>query len=459
MFKKGFEKIAYLPKRPYKALAVEKLDPNKTEEAWTAKIDGAHTIVEMKKGERPRLFSHRISKRTGLPIEYTQKLPHIKKKSPLTAVLRAETFAVDKKGIVAHPDTVTAMLNRTLPRSKQLQKQLGLTTRTALIDVDRIDGKDASKMPFSEKRKYLEAAAKANPNFTVPAIAYTPEEKSTMLEEIKSGKHPETKEGVIVHDLVREGAPFYKGKLTDAHDVFVRRIFVEESPTGRKPMAGGIEYAWESKGEPIGRVGTGFDHATKEDMLKNPESYLGRVAMIKSPALSKNRVLMKPSFIGWHIDKNIDRPRMAKQTVIINKSLATDRKSAKGLAKMYADRLYTARETGPSFRFRQLPPDKFVEGTFRTFKPKEGVAVVYGQLKEASMFTKGFEKTAVSEKLYAKAVGGALKGADRATRVGVANRIGTGSANSVTRGMKNKMAKKNLGIRDRVIGRLAEVEK
>src|SRR3954465_10581410 len=98
MFTGGFKKLAYLAKRPYKAIAVENLDPSKTEEAWTAKIDGAHTIVELKKGEKPKLFSHRISKRTGGPIEYTDKLPHVKKKSSITAILRAETYATDKSG-------------------------------------------------------------------------------------------------------------------------------------------------------------------------------------------------------------------------------------------------------------------------------------------------------------------------------------------------------------------------
>jgi hypothetical protein len=387
------KKIAYLPKPPYRTADIGKLDPSKPGEAWTAKIDGAHTVVELNKGKTPKLFSHRISKRTGKPIEYTGKLPHIKSKSPHTGILRGETYAVDSKGRAVHPDVVTSILNSGEARSKALQQAQGLITRTALIDVDKIDNKKSSHLSFAEKRKFMEEVAAKNPNFTLPSIAYTPLEKKKLLKEVKSGRHPETKEGLVVHQL-DVGKPFAKAKITADHDVYVRRIFPEVSPTGRKPMAGGIEYSWEPGGEPVGKVGTGFDHAEKVDMLLNPEKYLGRCAKIKAHDVSKNKVLVKPSFIGWHVEKNLDRPTMAKQTVIVSKQLAADRQKAKGLAKMWADRLYTSRETGPSYRFRQIPPDKFVPGTFRTFKPKEGISIVYGQLKEASMFVGGFVKSA-----------------------------------------------------------------
>jgi hypothetical protein len=395
MFTHGLEKTAYLAKRTYRSADVGSLDPTKPDEAWTTKIDGAHATIDLDKGKPPKLYSHRISKRTGGKIEYTEKLPHISGMSPITATVRGEVYAVDKKGVAVPPDTVTSILNSGVERSLKLQKQMGLTTRTALIDVDTIDGKPAAGLSFGEKRKYLELIAKKNSSFTVPDIAYTEAEKEHLLKTVLSGKHPETKEGLILHNISKPGAAFTKAPFRPAHDVYVRRIFPEEGATGRTPMAGGFEYAWTPGGAPIGRVGTGFDHATKVDMLENPEDYLGRVAKVEAHRVSANKVLMKPSFAGWHVDKNLDRPKMAKQSIIINKSLAKDRQSAKESAKMYADRLYTARETGQSFRFRQLPPDRFVPGTFRTSKPAAGVSVVYGQLKEAQMgFTQGFMKTA-----------------------------------------------------------------
>lgn len=74
----------------------------------------------------------------------------------------------------------------------------------------------------------------------------------------------------------------------------------------------------------------------------------------------------------------------AKQTIIVQKTHAKDRDEASGIAKGFADRLYTSRETATSFRFRQKPPSKFVWGSYRTKSiPGKGVSIVYGRLKEA----------------------------------------------------------------------------
>jgi hypothetical protein len=80
--------------------------------------------------------------------------------------------------------------------------------------------------------------------------------------------------------------------------------------------------------------------------------------------------------------------RGAKQTIIVPKSLASTRKEAERLARRYADRLYTVRETKDSWRFRQRPPDCFVPGSFRTFclpsKNKGRICIVYGKLRRTS---------------------------------------------------------------------------
>lgn len=74
----------------------------------------------------------------------------------------------------------------------------------------------------------------------------------------------------------------------------------------------------------------------------------------------------------------------AKQTVIVKKSAGKTRARASKLAKPYADRLYTSRETKGTWRFRQRPPECFVPDTLRTFCPVNGVCIVYGTLKKGS---------------------------------------------------------------------------
>lgn len=302
----GFEKRAAKTKAVYHKMDINALDPSREHEAWSVKIDGAHTVTKMKKGKLPLLFSHRASKKTGTLIPYTPKLPHIQNKSPFNAEVRAETYAVGKRGKAVHPDIVTALLNSGVEKSLQMQKDLGIRTATALIDVDRFEGKDMRTAPYKEKRKVLEMIASKNPDFHLPDTAFTVEAKSSLLKTMLAKKHPQSKEGLVIHDIFSPERPFAKAKIIDEHDIHVVDIFKEEGvKPGRKPMAGGIIYSWDEGGKPVGKIGTGFNHAEKEDMLKNPDKYIGRVARVKALDLSKNKVLVKPSFSMWHVEKNL----------------------------------------------------------------------------------------------------------------------------------------------------------
>ena len=304
----GFLKIASdFAKRSYGEREISALDPKLEGEAWTAKIDGAHTVIQLIKGEIPQLFSHRVSKKTGLQIPYNEKLPHITRKSPVTALLRGETYAVHKDGTAVHPDVVTALLNSGPARSRELQERLGIKTRTALIDVDQFEGKSMADESFAEKRKVMDLIVKKNPEFTLPATAWSPKQKQSLLDKITAGTHPETKEGIVVHKISEPGK-FIKAKLSKDHDVYVRDIFMEEGTKASRPqgLAGGFRYSWEPDGPIVGKVGTGFDHALKREMASRPDAFLGRVAKVKALDVSKNKVLMKPSFQGWHVDKNLE---------------------------------------------------------------------------------------------------------------------------------------------------------
>ena len=410
----GFDKQAYLKKRPYSEADIKSLSADNSDEVWTAKIDGAHTVVDMKKGKTPQLFSHRLSKKSGGTKSYNPLLNHIKNKSQVNATLRVETYAVDKSGKSIEPSAITGILNSKPEKAQQTLKDMKVKTKTALIDIDTYEGKDVSKLPFSEKSKLLKEVAKKHKDFHLPATATTPKAKKKLLDQILSGDHPQTKEGLIVHKGDKE--KFIKAKVTKDHDVYVRRIFKEtNTKAGRAPMAGGFWYSWTPDGAPVGKVGTGFSHTLKKDMLLNPEKYIGRAARVKAQDLSKNKVLTgSPRLLGWHVEKNIGRMDFGpdsvgrtdaglnkelsktlsknmlknheykKQTVIINKRIASDRESAKAIARGFADRLYTARETGQSYRFRQLNPNKFDPKSYKTFKPQEGVSVVYGKLKAST---------------------------------------------------------------------------
>lgn len=72
------------------------------------------------------------------------------------------------------------------------------------------------------------------------------------------------------------------------------------------------------------------------------------------------------------------------QTVIVSKKTAKTRKAAERVAREFANRIYTSRETATSWRFRQRPPEDFRKGSFRTKKIDGGVSLVYGTLKPSA---------------------------------------------------------------------------
>lgn len=298
-FRKGFEKNAVeVKRRKYREIDIDTTDDTNDDEIWSAKIDGAHAVIELKKGEYPRVFGHRISKKTNEPIEYTDKLPGLKQKSPIDAVVRGELY-ITQNGVVQPPEVVTSVLNSNVDRSIDLQRRENYTANLALFDVDYYK-KDRKKVDQTKKVELLNRVAKKFPLLTLPDIATTQEEKKQLLESIRAKKHPQTEEGIVIY----KGNNYIKAKTFMEHDVYIRSIFNEVSAT-RAPMAGGFEYSWTATGPIAGKVGSGFDFATKKDMYDHPEKYIGKVAKVRALSISANKALMKPSYQGLHVDKNI----------------------------------------------------------------------------------------------------------------------------------------------------------
>ena len=89
---------------------------------------------------------------------------------------------------------------------------------------------------------------------------------------------------------------------------------------------------------------------------------------------------------GEHLKKQIEDQERPLQTIIISKEVASNLSAAKAIAKDFlkkGEALSKSEETSTSFRFRQIDPSRFTEGSFKTFKPKgkKGVALVFGALK------------------------------------------------------------------------------
>ena len=123
---------------------------------------------------------------------------------------------------------------------------------------------------------------------------------------VKAGKLPETREGVVLHDLT--SSQLMKAKVRPDTDVYVREI-VTKPLTEAKGQAAGFRYSLEPTGPIIGHVGTGFSNQLRKEMLQNPDQFVGRVAKVQSAGQHVSRsgqsgaLIGSPAFKEWHIDK------------------------------------------------------------------------------------------------------------------------------------------------------------
>jgi len=234
-------------------------------------------------------------------------------------ILRTELW-FSKDGKAVPVQQIAGLLNSGTLKSRRKQQEMGVEPRLSVIDVVRHNGKDVSDAPYDEKLKIMQKAVDKVDGLELPPMAFTPEEKAKLIKDVGSKKLPHTTEGVVAHHRTKSGVPFQKGVFRPDHDVYVRDVFVEKEgkTEGGRGMAGGFLYSMTPDGPVVGKVGTGFDHKTKKDMLRNPEDYVGRVATVRSMSEKQNlqeaseiKALRAPSFQNWHLDKN--DPEMMKE--------------------------------------------------------------------------------------------------------------------------------------------------
>jgi hypothetical protein len=297
-------------KPQYRDLDPEKVDVSDDRQVMMGKIDGAHNTFLLEAGKPVRVFSYRPSERdTGL-IEHSHRfLPGLRSRVPKHLdglVLRGELFAADPHTGRARSSTDTgATLNSGVWKSRERQAHSPL--RAAIFDVARTPrSRDGETLPFEEKLNILERVSRALPFLEMPPMARGAKEKVELLNRIRTGQEPTTREGVV---LWPPNGPPIRAKFRPDHDVYVREVFPEK---GSRELAGGFAYSWTPQGKVQGRVGTGLSHALKKEMLEDPQKFVGRVARVKALDVYRDKedpkkpgALRAPAFKDWHLDKNL----------------------------------------------------------------------------------------------------------------------------------------------------------
>lgn len=293
----------------YKEVEPDSIDVTNDQQVMSAKIDGAHNTFRLDAGKPLRIFSHRPTERDTGIIEHTHRfVPGLQLRVPKQLdglVLRGELFAADPHTGRAREAVETgAILNSGVWKSRETQEHSPL--RAVIFDVARHAGKDVETLPYKEKLKILRKVHAALPILELPPMAYTSRDKVDLLNRIRTGQEPITREGVVLWPL--EGGPPTRAKFRPEHDVYVRQVFSEKGT--RDDLAGGFAYSWTPRGKIVGRVGTGLTHALKQDMLENPKKYIGRVARVRAETVYRDKknpkkpgALRAASFKDFHLDK------------------------------------------------------------------------------------------------------------------------------------------------------------
>jgi hypothetical protein len=292
-------------KPSYKKVDPDKLDVHDARTVLQAKIDGAHVLYNFKDpGSTMDVLSYRPTERDTGVIEHTHKMPEFhSRQTPAElkdTVLRGELYAADEKGKALPAARVGGLLNASVWKSREKQKEEG-HLRSAVFDVVQWKGQDVSNAPYSAKLDMLRQAVKHAPWLHLPRTAETPKAKEKLIADIRTGREPSTEEGVVEWHLDKHVPR--KSKFLREQDAYVRDVFLEKG--NRKGLAGGFEFSKTPESPVVGRVGTGFSHELKRDMAANPEKYKGLHARIAVQPAPEHYAPRAPAFRSWHLDQDI----------------------------------------------------------------------------------------------------------------------------------------------------------
>ena len=194
---------------------------------------------------------------------------------------------------------ISGILNASIARSLELQRSRRATMQSAIFDVIRHQGVDVQGLPREQRVKLLADIMRKLPRefFTAPATAVTQDDKVRLVERIRAGEVPETREGVVMH---MPGGSVWKYKERPETTAYVAGTYPGEGR--RSNSVGGVLISLEPGGKPIGHLGTGFTEAELRDIAKAPGEYMGRPVRIMHQGQFDRGTFRAPSFGGWETD-------------------------------------------------------------------------------------------------------------------------------------------------------------
>lgn len=288
-------------KPKYREKSVSAVTFSDEREVHQAKVDGAHATFHLRAGKPVKVFSYRPTAHATGVLEHSHKLPRFRE---LTAppglagtVLRGELYG-EKGGRAIPAEQTGGLLNASVWKSREKQKQTGAKLKPVIFDVVRYKGRDVEGAPYEKKLKILEEVQRKVPRLKLPPMARTEREKELLLAKIQAGKEPITREGIVAWNL--DSPRPTKAKLRP--DVDARVVGVTEGKGKHKGRVGALKVQLPGRSA-VTNVGTGLSDRLREQIARDPKKYIGRVAKVRTQQVFSSGKLRAPSFGGFHIEK------------------------------------------------------------------------------------------------------------------------------------------------------------
>jgi len=298
-YKPGYKEV------PYKDVSITR----KTE-ILAPKLDGAHNTILLRPDKRIDVYSYRLRKNRPTRIDHSFKTDLYKQRAPKalgTTVVRAELYlpkAISPLAETGTSETVSGILNSNTWKAREKLRTLNAKLKPIIFDVVRYKGKLVEDAPYARKLEILKEVAEAIPELSLPELAITPKDKLKLLDKIKSGKHSETDEGVVVYDLLKSKP--IKAKIKSDIDLLITGVF---------PAAPGSKYEHNSIGGftavaegggtnavPI-RVGSGLSDELRRAAYLNPNAFIGNWIKVEGGRMYTSGKIRTPIFKGFRTDK------------------------------------------------------------------------------------------------------------------------------------------------------------
>jgi hypothetical protein len=269
-------------------------DPTKVAEV---KVDGA--ALEVVLGEREnRIYSHRVSKRTGNLVEHTDRLPHLRDlRVPDLAGTKLRVEGYHRSG----SDFLSGTLNSKVERARWLQKHHG-AIKFAVFDVTYYKGEDVRNLPYEQREAIYTLVAERLKAAGVQPVRQAQTRNWERFFEETVDRQTIPTDGIIVKgsDQAYGEGPWIKVKPSNETDCVV--VGLSEG-LGRHSGRLGALTVETPDGKRV-QVGTGFSDWERQWIWDHKTDLVGETARVLFHVRAGEATATGPRFKDWHPDKS-----------------------------------------------------------------------------------------------------------------------------------------------------------